>query len=157
VPLYEVLIRLQRACVKNGRVNDSMDIVDFACDVYQKGLQNLRPDDYLGNSSPFDSGKHGTDRHYTYVLEGKVLPRPGGFITTDVELMKTIFQNFKALSENQMLERVNAMDDQAQSLRALAEKLQRKLNECTDHTAVIHLTAKLKPILEGVEREIDAL
>jgi hypothetical protein len=44
-----------------------------------------------------------------------------------------------------------------QSLRALAEKLQRKLNECTDHTAVIHLTAKLKPILEGVEREIDAL
>jgi hypothetical protein len=119
--------------------------------------QNLRPDDGLGNSYPFDSGKHGTDPHYTYVLEEKFLPRPGGFITSEIELMKTIFQNFKALSENQMLERVNAMDGQAQSLRALAEKLQRKLNECTDHTAVIHLTAKLKPILEGVEREIDAL
>jgi hypothetical protein len=119
--------------------------------------QNLRPDDGLGNSYPFDSGKHGTDPHYTYVLEEKFLPRPGGFITSEIELMKTIFQNFKALSENQMLERVNAMDGQAQSLRALAEKLQRKLNECTDHTAVIHRTAKLKPILEGVEREIDAL
>jgi len=45
----------------------------------------------------------------------------------------------------------------AQSLLTLAEKLQRKLNECTDHTAAIHLTAKLKLILEGVEREIDAL
>ena len=180
VPLYEVLIRLRRACVKNGRVNDSsappiwlqpphqtivptflllsaVDIVEFACNVYQKGLQNLRPDDGIGNSSPFDSGKHGTDPHCTYVLDGKVLPRPGGFITTDVELMRIVFSKFKALSQDQMRERVNAMDDHAQSLRALAEKLQRKLNECTDHTAVIHLTTKLKPILEGVEREIDAL
>jgi hypothetical protein len=133
-----------------------VDIVDFACDFYQKGRPNLLPDDGLGNSFTFDSGKHGTDPHCTYVLEGKVLPRPGGFITSNIELMKTIF-SFKALSEQQMLERVNAMDGQAQSLLALAEKLQRKLNERTDHTAVVHLTAKLQPILEGVEREIDAL
>ena len=133
-----------------------MDIVDFACGFYQKGRPNLLPDDGLGNSFTFDSGKHGTDPHCTYVLEGKVLPRPGGFITSNIELMKTIF-SFKALSEQQMLERVNAMDGQAQSLLALAEKLQRKLNERTDHTAVVHLTAKLQPILEGVEREIDAL
>ena len=61
------------------------------------------------------------------------------------------------MSDRQMLSRVNEMDGQSQSLRAIAEKLQTKLNSCTEYDEVKKLTDKLKPMLKKFEADIDKL
>ena len=170
LPLYEVLIRLRRACVKNHLVDSSSkaprsntsarrcaltaalrvaeNLVDFACEVYQEGLPSLLPANGVGAPHTFDSGMLGTDHG-----------QPGGFATTKSELMTALYDNFysRGMAEAQMLQRVEEMDGQAQLLQKLSRKLQMKLNACSDNTQVQALVNRVGPILDRVGGEIDEL
>jgi hypothetical protein len=135
-------------CV-NRRAPAAGTVVDFACATYKVGLQRLRPVNELGQSLTFDSGE------CSKVLGGGA----GGFATTELALLKVLTNRFYAesMSDRQMLSRVNEMDGQSQSLRAIAEKLQTKLNSCTEYDEVKKLTDKLKPMLKKFEADIDKL
>ena len=136
-------------CVNPTAVRAAENIVAFACATYKVGLPQLRPRNELGETLTFDSGD------CSKVLGGGA----GGFVTTREDLTNVLVKEFysKSMSDRQMLHRVNEMDGQSQSLRMIAEKLQRKLNGCTDYDAVKKLTDNLKPILEHFEAEIDTL
>ena len=125
-------------------------LVDFACKVFQVGLEKLLPSDKVGNSYKFNDGSLGTDPR---------TKRPGGFVTTKSELLTVLYENFftDEMTEEQMLERVQAMDSQADSLQSIATKLQAKLRKCRTHKEVRALMDKVEPLLKETQAKLAKL
>ena len=175
LPLFETLVRLQRACVKNRYVTENGarprpvahsppisvahvltlivcadaedDLVKFACKTYHTGLPQLCPKDDSGVLT-FDSGKLG--------VQGQS-GRAGGFFTPEDELTRVLFRSGHDMTAKQMLKRVNLMDSQAQSLQVIAEKLQMSLNDTSDYDEVKRLTDEYRKILDKLQKQIDGL
>ena len=65
--------------------------------------------------------------------------------------MEVLYNNFfskPGMTEPQMLERVQAMDGQAQALQSIATALQAKLQECTTYDTVRALMDRVQPLLD---------
>ena len=126
-------------------------LCDFACEVYQTGLEKLRPVDStgVGTKETFDSGHLGKDPH---------TGRPGGFVVPRLELMEVLVNHcYTGMGEEHMMKFVEEMDGQAESIRTLAETVQMKLTACTKYDEVKALTDKLTPILREAKDKIGML
>ena len=124
-------------------------LCDFACEVYQTGLEKLRPVDStgVGTRETFNSGKLGTHNG-----------RPGGFEVTRAELMEVLMNHCCTdMGEGHMRKFVEEMDGQAQSILTLADTVQKKLTDCTKYDDVKALKDKLAPILREVGVKIGKL
>ena len=73
--------------------------------------------------------------------------------------MEVLHKNFwsKDMSDAQMLERVEAMDNQAQEQQKIATELQAKLQKCTTNKQVVTLMDKVHPLLRETAAKLAQL